>query len=59
MNFAYMLAGSASINPVLALIEVALILAWKNAGYFGLDFFLLRKLGPRAVPVPVADGVRS
>jgi hypothetical protein len=28
----------------------ALILAWKNAGYFGLDFFLLRKLGPRAVP---------
>ena len=54
MNFAYMLAGSASINPVLALIEVALILAWKNAGYFGLDFFLLRKLdhGPCRQPIP-------
>lgn len=55
MNFAYMLAGSASSNPVLALIEVALILAWKNAGYFGLDFFLLRKFGPRAVPATDTD----
>jgi thiosulfate dehydrogenase (quinone) large subunit len=45
MNFAYMLAGSASINPVLALLEIGLILAWKNAGYFGLDFFLLRRFG--------------
>ena len=31
MNFAYMLAGSASSNPILALLEIGLILAWKNA----------------------------
>lgn len=59
MNFGYMLAGSASINPVLALIEVALILAWKNAGYFGLDFWLLRKLGPRPSPATVPVEARA
>lgn len=43
------------INPVLALIELALILAWKNAGFFGLDFFVLRKFGPRPVAAPDTD----
>jgi thiosulfate dehydrogenase [quinone] large subunit len=45
MNLAYMLAGSASINPVLMLLEVLLIAAWKVAGYFGLDRYLLPALG--------------
>jgi thiosulfate dehydrogenase (quinone) large subunit len=58
MNFAYMLAGSTSSNPVLALVEVALMLAWKNAGYFGLDFFLLRKLGARRAPVRLNSAPR-
>ena len=55
MNFAYMLAGSASSNPILALLEIGLILAWKNAGYYGLDFFLLRRFGPRQPVVATAD----
>lgn len=45
MNFNYMLAGSASTNPVLFLLAVLLMLAWKTAGYWGLDRFLLRWLG--------------
>ncbi len=54
MNFGYMLAGSASSNPVLALLEIGLILAWKNAGYYWLDFFLLRRFGPRQPVVATA-----
>ena len=45
MNFNFMLAGSASTNPLLFVIAVALILAWKVSGYFGADYFLLRWIG--------------
>jgi len=45
MNMAFMLAGSTSVNPVLAILGVLLILAWKNAGYIGLDRYLLPLLG--------------
>lgn len=45
MNFNFMLAGSASTNPVLFLIAVLLMLAWKVAGYWGLDRWALRWLG--------------
>lgn len=45
MNFNFMLAGSASTNPVLFLLAILLMLAWKNAGYYGLDNWLLHHLG--------------
>jgi len=45
MNFNFMLAGSASVNPVFFLLEVLLILAWKVAGWYGLDRWLLPRLG--------------
>jgi len=45
MNMAFMLAGTTSTNPVLAILGILLILAWKNAGYIGLDYFLLPMLG--------------
>lgn len=45
MNWNFMMAGSASSNPLLFAIAVLLILAWKVAGYYGLDFYLLRWLG--------------
>jgi len=45
MNMAFLLAGSTSTNPVLAIIEILLILAWKNAGYIGLDRYLLPAVG--------------
>jgi thiosulfate dehydrogenase [quinone] large subunit len=45
MNWNYMMAGSASTNPVLFVIAVGLILAWKVAGLVGLDYFLLPWIG--------------
>ncbi|HVN55935.1 MAG TPA: DoxX family protein [Anaerolineaceae bacterium] len=45
MNWNFMMAGSASTNPMLFIIAVGLILAWKIAGYIGADYFLLRWIG--------------
>jgi len=45
MNFNFMLAGSASVNPVFFLLQMLLILAWKVAGWYGLDRWLLPRLG--------------
>ncbi len=45
MNFSFMLAGSASTNPLLLIIAVGLILAWKIGGYIGVDYFLLKWIG--------------
>jgi len=45
MNWNFMMAGSASSNPMLLIIAVGLILAWKVGGYLGADIFLLRWLG--------------
>jgi thiosulfate dehydrogenase [quinone] large subunit len=45
LNGAFLLAGTTSTNPVLAMLGILLILAWKNAGYLGLDRYLLPALG--------------
>ena len=45
MNWNFMMAGSASINPLLFIAAVGLILAWRVAGYLGADYFLLPWIG--------------
>jgi len=45
MNWNFMMAGSASTNPLLFIIAIFLILAWKVAGWWGLDRFLLPAVG--------------
>lgn len=45
MNVNYLLAGAVSINPVLFVIATWLVLAWKTAGWIGLDRWLLPALG--------------
>jgi thiosulfate dehydrogenase [quinone] large subunit len=45
MNWNFMMAGSASSNPLLFVAALGLILAWKIAGYVGLDYFLLPAIG--------------
>lgn len=45
MNWNFMMAGTASSNPMLLVITILLILAWKTAGYYGLDRILLPMLG--------------
>lgn len=59
MNFSYQLAGTASSNPVLFGLSVFLILAWKVAGYWGLDRWLLPALGApwRAGSIFSGEGV--
>jgi thiosulfate dehydrogenase (quinone) large subunit len=41
LNLVYMFTGSAGVNPAYMILEVPLILAWRNAGYLGLDRFAL------------------
>ena len=45
MNMNFMLAGSASTNPVLFLLAIFVMMAWKIAGHWGVDRFLLPVLG--------------
>ena len=45
MNMSFLLAGSASVNPILFTFAIGLILAWKVAGYYGVDRYLLPMLG--------------
>jgi thiosulfate dehydrogenase [quinone] large subunit len=45
MNWNFLMAGSASINPLLLIAAIGLILAWKIAGFIGADYFLLNWLG--------------
>jgi thiosulfate dehydrogenase [quinone] large subunit len=42
LNLTYMFSGSSGVNPMYALLEVFLILAWCNAGWIGLDRLVLR-----------------
>jgi thiosulfate dehydrogenase [quinone] large subunit len=45
MNMNYLMAGSVSTNPILLILSVFLVLAWKTAGWWGLDRWLLVDLG--------------
>ena len=45
LNFTFGLAGVAGVNPVFFVLEVLLVLAWRNAGYIGLDRYVLPALG--------------
>lgn len=61
MNMSFMLAGTASTNPVLFFLAIMLILGWQVAGYYGADRFILPIIGApwkpgkvfkRGAPVP-------
>src|SRR5574341_1018785 len=45
LNFSFVFAGSAGVNPAMIVVGMLLILAWRNAGWYGLDRFVLPKLG--------------
>jgi len=62
MNFNFMLAGSASTNPVLFVIAILVLFGWKVAGWIGVDRWLLPALGtpwaPGRLVHEAADRVR-
>jgi thiosulfate dehydrogenase (quinone) large subunit len=62
MNASYLFAGTVSTNPLLLLLAILIVLAWRVAGYWGLDRWALPLLGvpgvrgtlfrARATPAP-------
>lgn len=45
LNFSFVFAGSAGVNPAMLLVSGLLVLAWRNAGWYGADRRLLPALG--------------
>ena len=45
LNMSFMLSGSTSSNPILLILAFGIILAWKVAGWIGVDRYLLPLLG--------------
>ncbi|MEI6660073.1 MAG: DoxX family membrane protein [bacterium] len=45
MNLNYLLAGTVSTNPILFVLSIGVIMAWRVAGWIGLDRFVLPALG--------------
>lgn len=45
MNWNFIMAGAASTNGLLFTLAILLMLAWKVAGYLGLDYYLLPLIG--------------
>lgn len=45
MNLNFLLSGAVSINPILGVVAIFLVLAWRIAGYYGVDAYLLPILG--------------
>ncbi len=50
LNFTYVLSGTVSTNPVFIIAGIFIVLAWRNAGYLGLDRYLLPQMGVPGKP---------
>jgi thiosulfate dehydrogenase (quinone) large subunit len=53
LTVAFGLAGIAGVNPIFLVLEMLLVLAWRNAGYIGLDRFVLPAVGTPWEPGPL------
>jgi thiosulfate dehydrogenase (quinone) large subunit len=60
MNVSFLLAGTLSTNPVMFILATWLVLAWRVAGYYGLDYWVLPRLGaPRDPAFGERDAPRN
>lgn len=50
MNTNYLMAGTVSSNPMLFVLATLLVLAWRTSGYWGLDRWLLPRIGVPGAP---------
>lgn len=57
MNLNYLLSGTVSINPVLGILGLFLVLAWRVSGWIGLDRVLLPAIGLPWKPGPILAGM--
>jgi thiosulfate dehydrogenase (quinone) large subunit len=55
LSVSFGLAGVAGVNPAFFVMEVLLILAWRNAGYIGLDRWVLPAVGTPWEPGTMFD----
>lgn len=44
MNLAFLLSGSISSNPIMIILTMFILVAYTNAGRFGVDYYLLHRL---------------
>ncbi len=58
MNVNYLMAGAVSTNPILFVIATWLVLAWRTAGWVGLDRWVLPALGTPWRPGFIFQGER-
>jgi thiosulfate dehydrogenase [quinone] large subunit len=56
LNWNFIMAGTASTNALLFVLAILLMLAWKVAGYIGLDYYLLAWLGTPWRSEPKTNG---
>ena len=47
MNFQFLFSGTVSVNPEMVILSFLLILAWRTAGWYGLDRFVLLRFFKR------------
>jgi thiosulfate dehydrogenase (quinone) large subunit len=55
LNWNFIMAGSASTNGMLFFVAMLLVLAWKVAGYYGLDYYALPYLGTPWRDIPAEE----
>lgn len=55
MNLSFLFAGTVSTNPLMFVIGTWLVLAWRNAGWYGLDRWILPALGTPWQPGALFD----
>lgn len=59
MNASFIFAGTAGANPLMSIIAILVILAWRTAGYWGLDRWALPMLGVPGYPGSLLRGGRG
>jgi thiosulfate dehydrogenase [quinone] large subunit len=58
MNASFLFAGTAGANPLMALVAILLVLAWRVAGWWGLDRWILHVIGVPGAPGSLFGGRR-
>ncbi|MEW6636325.1 MAG: DoxX family protein [Actinomycetota bacterium] len=59
MNASFLFAGTAGANPLMFILAILLMLAWRVAGYWGLDRWALPAIGVPGAAGPLLRGRRG
>jgi thiosulfate dehydrogenase (quinone) large subunit len=59
MNASFIFAGTAGANPLMAIVAILIVLAWRVAGWWGLDRLILPAIGVPGATGTLFGGQRS